>query len=170
MVSYQQRAKSKRLAQCQIRSARLKALPGTFTEQDKADLYAEAGGRCQNPACTSGPEVRLVLDHIVPITQPGSSNAPWNRQLLCNTCNCRKASKKTIDYRAMQERMREEILDAFSSATAAMRANLSVHTSRAPEFVIPYTVESYEPRVTASLARALDIASAAVRSELQVTA
>jgi len=70
------------------RAIKLRA-PGRYTASDVGAMLVDQCGRCAN--CRT--ELRLMqVDHIVPLSR-GGSNWPSNLQLLCETCNKRKADK-----------------------------------------------------------------------------
>ena len=79
----------------QRRRARLSDA-GHFTAIEWSLLKASYAYTCL--ACGRGePEIRLTVDHVVPLVQ-GGSNTIGNIQPLCRSCNSRKHDK-TIDYR-----------------------------------------------------------------------
>lgn len=68
---------------------------GTFTWQEWSDLKAAFGHTC--PACLRAePDIKLTIDHIVPIVK-GGAHSRENIQPLCRQCNRRKYTK-TIRY------------------------------------------------------------------------
>lgn len=61
----------------------------TFTEWE--NLKAQYNWTC--PCCKkSEPEIKLTLDHIIPLSRGGSDNIE-NIQPLCKICNCKKHSR-----------------------------------------------------------------------------
>jgi 5-methylcytosine-specific restriction endonuclease McrA len=70
-----------------------------ISEGLRYDVFARANFRCE--ACGASPkdkdnevEVRLEVDHIIPVSKGGSS-AFNNLQALCRACNLGKAAKYT---------------------------------------------------------------------------
>jgi len=57
-------------------------------------LCKKFGNKC---LCCGRSDVKLTLDHIVPLSH-GGSNTIDNAQPLCNSCNSRKGTR-TIDFR-----------------------------------------------------------------------
>ncbi len=73
-----------------VRKAERRAL-GPLTVAEWNDLKAQYRNTC--PACLrSEPQIRLTLDHIIPIML-GGTNARDNLQPLCGSCNSKKATK-----------------------------------------------------------------------------
>jgi 5-methylcytosine-specific restriction endonuclease McrA len=66
---------------------------GSFTAAEWTALCAFYDNRC----CCCGATAPLTVDHIVPVSQGGTSDIS-NIQALCSTCNARKGAK-TINYR-----------------------------------------------------------------------
>lgn len=64
-----------------------------FSADDRRTLFAIYRNRCL--AC--GSSDRLVVDHVIPVSQ-GGSNGIENRQLLCHSCNSKK-NNGTTDFR-----------------------------------------------------------------------
>lgn len=77
------------------RRAREMAAPGTHTAQDIAALYQQQGGLCVY--CPANLEDGYHVDHRHPLIR-GGSNGPENLQLLCPTCNRRKADKLPEEF------------------------------------------------------------------------
>ena len=72
-----------------IRRTRLREGGGSFTAEDVKRMLTEQHGCCK--ACGRD-DLRLEVDHIVPVVKGGSSD-PSNLQLLCGPCNKSKGSK-----------------------------------------------------------------------------
>lgn len=65
-----------------------------------ASLIAQRGRRCEVPTCgASGPDVRIIGDHIVERRDGGAELDPTNIRLVCLPCHNRKTA------RARDERM-----------------------------------------------------------------
>lgn len=76
------------IAQVHKRNARIAGNGGSFTAGEWELLKERYGYRC--PACgKSEPEIKLTVDHIVPISK-GGVNSIVNIQPLCLKCNSRK--------------------------------------------------------------------------------
>lgn len=87
--------KDKRLASARAR--RLRAAYGAFTEHDWGRMLELYEGRCLSCG-KKEPEIKLTVDHIVPVSSGGEHT--WgNIQPLCFNCNRRKGTK-AIDYRS----------------------------------------------------------------------
>lgn len=67
-------------------------MPTTFTQTQWLVMRSQVG-RCQ--CC--GSTRNLCADHVVPASR-GGRNVVLNIQVLCRSCNAKKATK-TIDYR-----------------------------------------------------------------------
>jgi 5-methylcytosine-specific restriction endonuclease McrA len=82
------------------RRARLRSADGNYTTQEWIELCAKCDHRC---LCCGRrePEIKLTVDHIIPISK-GGSNSITNIQPLCGTCNNRK-NNKIIDYRTIDQ-------------------------------------------------------------------
>ena len=74
----------------------LKVINGGFhTLGEWETLKAQYNWTCL--ACDrKEPEIRLTEDHIIPLSKKGSNNIE-NIQPLCQSCNCKKATK-IINY------------------------------------------------------------------------
>jgi len=72
---------------------RLLNASGNYTRQEWIDLCSKCGNRC----ICCGLEVKLTVDHIIPLSR-GGSNCIDNIQPLCKNCNSSK-NNKIIDYR-----------------------------------------------------------------------
>jgi|TARA_R100000049_G_C1927448_1_gene71688 hypothetical protein len=69
---------------------------GSHTFQEWEELKAQCNWTCL--ACRKRePEIKLTLDHIIPLSKGGSENIE-NIQPLCKNCNCQKHTK-TIRYK-----------------------------------------------------------------------
>jgi 5-methylcytosine-specific restriction endonuclease McrA len=80
------------------RRARMRGSEGTFTKQEWQEMKARYNYRCLR--CGRGePEIKLSIDHIVPIVL-GGANDIANIQPLCRACNASKGAREIIDYRA----------------------------------------------------------------------
>lgn len=85
---------------CQRRRARLSGNGGTITKQEWSWLKEFYDYTCL--CCGKRePEIKLTLDHVLPLTM-GGKNVIENAQPLCQSCNSSKHNKY-IDYR--KERM-----------------------------------------------------------------
>lgn len=70
---------------------RKKRVVGSFTLGEWENLKAQYGFCC--PSCfREEPQIKLTIDHIVPISK-GGSNFIANIQPLCHSCNCKKHTK-----------------------------------------------------------------------------
>jgi 5-methylcytosine-specific restriction endonuclease McrA len=80
-----------------IRRARKTGAGGSHTQAEIDALYRVQRGKCANPVCRVALRGEYHRDHVLPITQGGSSYIQ-NIQLLCQPCNARKWSKHPIDW------------------------------------------------------------------------
>lgn len=76
------------------RLAKKKSNGGQFTAEEWNKLCDQYGNRC---VCCGRCDVRLTVDHVIPLKMGGTSNID-NIQPLCQECNSRKNAKH-IDYR-----------------------------------------------------------------------
>lgn len=75
----------------QIRRARIQNVGGSFTNGEWANLKAQYNYTC--PHCErSEPQIKLTIDHIIPVSKGGSNNIE-NIQPLCGSCNSKKGAK-----------------------------------------------------------------------------
>lgn len=70
-------------------------LPGSHTVKEWRDLCAKFKNRC---VCC-GSHSKLTRDHIIPISDPRSTNDLKNLQPLCGACNASKCNHHATDYR-----------------------------------------------------------------------
>jgi len=78
-------------AQHHIRRARKTAAGGRYTQQEWHALLEAYGHRCLHCAKHAS-EVKLTVDHIVPVSKGGTSNID-NIRPLCGSCNSKKGNK-----------------------------------------------------------------------------
>jgi 5-methylcytosine-specific restriction endonuclease McrA len=89
-----------RLAINQKQRAKRKGVSGNFTAREWAEIKERYGYKCL--CCgRSEPQIKLTIDHIVPISL-GGLNVAENIQPLCGSCNSSKWARE-IDYRPMFE-------------------------------------------------------------------
>lgn len=75
----------------QFRRARITQVGGSFTLGEWTNLKAQYNWTC--PDCLKKePEIKLTIDHIVPVSKGGSNNIE-NIQPLCGSCNSKKGTK-----------------------------------------------------------------------------
>jgi len=77
---------------------RKSGLPGTYSEDQWKTLCAFFDHIC--PRCGKKVE-QFTRDHIIPVTQSGSSNYITNMQPLCGSCNSSKCNYHDTDYRSL---------------------------------------------------------------------
>lgn len=94
LQNWRKRNPDKTRAQKQNRRARVKGGGGSFTPQEWRNLCSKFDNRC---VCCGANNVVLAVDHIVPVSQGGTSNIS-NIQPLCKSCNSSKGTR-IIDYR-----------------------------------------------------------------------
>lgn len=97
---YSANNRDKLRVQGQLSYAKRKANGGNFTTDEWLDLCSSFGNVCVG----CGTDERLTIDHIIPITQGGSSGIE-NLQPLCKPCNSSKGSRVIIDYRLPWKRV-----------------------------------------------------------------
>jgi 5-methylcytosine-specific restriction endonuclease McrA len=95
MSKYAKENPQKVLALCHKRRARLLGNGGSYTVEEWNDLVEQCGHKCICCGRTDV-EIKLTVDHIVPICK-GGSNSISNIQPLCEKCNCKKHDK-IINY------------------------------------------------------------------------
>lgn len=79
------------------RRARELALSGTFTATDIQNQYAVQQGICYY--CRADLKVtNYHVDHKIPVSRGGGSNAPDNLVCACPTCNLRKGAQTDVDF------------------------------------------------------------------------
>lgn len=78
------------------RRAREESAEGKISRNDWIELCNKYGNKC---LCCGRNDVKLTLDHIIPLIK-GGSNTIENAQPLCGSCNSKKHTK-TIDYRGI---------------------------------------------------------------------
>ena len=84
-------------------------LEGTFSTEDLKFIYEHQQGIC--PSCTKFlPFEEMTVDHIIPVSWPGSSNWPDNIQLLCGSCNSGKRNHNDTDFRKTQPILFSELI------------------------------------------------------------
>ncbi|HQU83931.1 MAG TPA: HNH endonuclease signature motif containing protein [Pyrinomonadaceae bacterium] len=77
------------------RRARENNAEGSFTADDVSKIYHSQKGCCKYCLVEVGNDYHL--DHIIPISR-GGTNYPENLQILCETCNLRKAKKTPEEF------------------------------------------------------------------------
>jgi 5-methylcytosine-specific restriction endonuclease McrA len=83
-----------------VRRARKLQVGGRHTAEDIANLLKNQDGLCV--CCKTDIRENYTVDHIIPISDTThSSNASWNLQLLCGSCN---SSKQDEDPRTWAAR------------------------------------------------------------------
>ena len=78
--------------------AKKAGLEGSYDLEDLKYIYEHQQGccpSCKHAICFDD----MSVDHIIPISWPGSSNWPNNIQLLCKSCNSSKSNRVDVDYR-----------------------------------------------------------------------
>lgn len=79
------------------RRARKANAPGSFTTAEWQAMKARYGYQCLR-CHRREPDVRLTIDHVVPLAL-GGANDITNIQPLCRACNSSKGAREIIDYR-----------------------------------------------------------------------
>jgi 5-methylcytosine-specific restriction endonuclease McrA len=84
---------------CRAKQARRRAkkldVGGRYSSEDVAKLLRLQKAKCA--FCRAGIKTGFEVDHITPL-KLGGSNRPSNLQLLCRSCNRRKAAKHPIRF------------------------------------------------------------------------
>lgn len=79
----------------QLRLARKRAAPGTFTAAHIRTLYRDQDGCCLY--CGAGLSSGFHIDHMTPLSR-GGSNWPCNLALACAGCNLRKWNRTAEEF------------------------------------------------------------------------
>lgn len=94
----------------------IKSLPGIFSDADEKAMFDRQGGLCRFfTVCQNELGDNYHRDHIVPMSK-GGTHWPFNRQLLCPTCNARKGTKDQDEFLAEIGLTPERALERFSAA------------------------------------------------------
>lgn len=72
---------------------------GTYTAQQWTELIERYGHQCLK-CLRREPEIKLTVDHVIPVSL-GGSNDISNIQPLCLSCNTSKRNRNTTDYRLL---------------------------------------------------------------------
>ena len=83
------RARDLRLGVLKRYRERLKSLPGGTIE--RFVIFERDDWTCQICGSALGPDT-ATIDHIIPVSKPGSANTDDNLQTLCMSCNARKGA------------------------------------------------------------------------------
>lgn len=78
------------------RRAHQRGAVGTVTAKEWTELKLRHGNRCLGCG-RSEPEIRLTMDHVIPISK-GGIHTIENIQPLCGSCNSKKGTR-SIDFR-----------------------------------------------------------------------
>lgn len=81
------------------RRAIAKGAIGTHTKEQILALLLKQGRKCAN--CHVIIATTYTVDHITPLAR-GGSNAIYNIQLLCKSCNSQKSARDPIEYAQRQ--------------------------------------------------------------------
>jgi 5-methylcytosine-specific restriction endonuclease McrA len=93
MAAWQKNNPQKVLVESHAYRARISGTGGSFTIQEWQTLLAQYNWTC--PGCgRKEPNIKLTVDHIIPISKGGSGNIE-NIQPLCKLCNCKKYTRIT---------------------------------------------------------------------------
>jgi hypothetical protein len=86
------------------RRARLKSVPNTMPKNWWQVLLTIYGPWCAVPGCDKeiNEDNPLTHDHVIPLSQPGSSHSIANSQILCYSHNASKGNRSCIDYRVVK--------------------------------------------------------------------
>lgn len=89
------RNREKRRERMRKRRAAIKALPGSASEEERANALAFHGGLCwydlENPA--------TLFDHLIPVFAEGSTNNISNLIPCCTACNSSKKDTSLEEWR-----------------------------------------------------------------------
>jgi len=94
--SWGQRNRDKRVIYVRRHEAHKRGNGGTFTDIEWQVLKAAQGYTCLRCGRRE-PDIKLTIDHVVPVSK-GGRNSAENIQGLCHSCNSGKRDR-TIDYR-----------------------------------------------------------------------
>ena len=79
-----------------LRRARRRNIEGHHTAEEVAELMIKQKHKCV--ACFVRLKDKYDVDHIIPLTKPGSTNWISNIQILCVSCNRKKNAKDPIRW------------------------------------------------------------------------
>lgn len=86
----------KRIQKLSLEYKRRAKIKGSFTHKEWETLKKQYNFTC--PCCKkSEPEIKLTIDHIIPISK-GGLNTIENLQPLCLKCNCKKNNRHNTKY------------------------------------------------------------------------
>lgn len=98
-----ERAQEIRLVSDRNRRALRRGSFGHHTKEDVAEILRRQKYRCAECGASVRKTTERHVDHIMPLSR-GGSNGKQNLQVLCPSCNLKKAAKHPIDF--AQERGR----------------------------------------------------------------
>lgn len=100
-LRYYYRTKERERLQAHIRSTkrrcRKKNVSGKYKIEDIQMLYQQQEGKCRY-CFAELDQTSYHIDHVIPLTHPGSSNDPWNLALACPSCNLSKGNKSLQEW------------------------------------------------------------------------
>lgn len=92
-----ERAHEVRLVSDRNRKAALRGADGSHTVDDVAAILKRQKLKCAECSISIRSQEDRHVDHIMPLSK-GGTNWPSNLQVLCATCNLRKAAKDPLDF------------------------------------------------------------------------
>lgn len=107
-----------------------------LTKKQRETIMRRDKGKC----VICGTSKRLHIDHIVPVTNGGSSDDS-NLRVLCETCNCSKGKNKSISTR------RQSVVDSISNSeqvdneSSSNKEQVERTVSHPTDSLIPYKEE-----------------------------
>lgn len=85
-ASWKKTNKANVAAYTHARRARERAAPGAFTAEEFIRICSDQGGACFD----CGIVIALTVGHLIPLSQPGTSNYPENIIGQCQRCNSKQ--------------------------------------------------------------------------------